>query len=112
MGATGMAEAGRWLRGLCELAQGWLRDEGGLVCWVERRGRAVRTDESNWTDAYADFVFAFGLARLGARESSEELVRRAQDCLAGADEAHRLLLDAYRFRIAEELAGRPHQGAL
>jgi hypothetical protein len=90
----------RWLRELCDLAQQW----------VEANADKKLNPP---TGAYVDLIFAFGLARLGAEPSCREWLLRAQARLvATADEAHRFLLEAYRYRIARALEGQAHAGPL
>jgi hypothetical protein len=64
------------------------------------------------TEAYADLIFAFGVARLGESDSSRALLQRAQGVLQGKDNAHALLLQAFSFRIQQALEGKPHTGPL
>src|SRR5439155_23914554 len=65
------------------------------------------------TPVYIDLMFAFGLARLGEVTASRALVDRASATLeAAGGETHSVLLQAFRYRIDQVLAGRPHAGAL
>jgi hypothetical protein len=58
---------------------------------------------------YVDLTFAFGLARLGEASAARETAQRAADALAAkGDAVHDILLTAYRYRIDQALAGRPH----
>jgi hypothetical protein len=62
---------------------------------------------------YADLTFAFGLARLGEASAARETAQRAADALAAKrDAVHDILLAAYRYRIDQALAGKPHAGPL
>jgi hypothetical protein len=90
---------GQWLRRLCDLAHEWVRRSAGV------RGLAQ-------TEAYADLMFAFGLARVGQAEACRELVRRAEASLPTGDEAHSFLLQAFAYRIGRVLDGKPHAGPL
>jgi hypothetical protein len=65
-----------------------------------------------YTQAYADLTFAFGLARVGARDAAGTLIEEARAVLQGRDEAHSFLFDAYAYRIGQALAGQPHRGPL
>jgi hypothetical protein len=62
--------------------------------------------------AYADLMFAFGSARLGDADAAGEWVRAATEVLEPAAGPHPLLLRAFRYRIDQALAGRPHAGPL
>jgi hypothetical protein len=58
------------------------------------------------TRAYADLILAWGLARLGDRGPSEELLGHARGVLAPLDAAHNFLLDAFAYRISQAREGR------
>jgi hypothetical protein len=89
----------RWLRGLRDLAQTWLEEPPELYPAP--------------TDAYVDLYFAFGLACVGDRDSSGELLERARETLAGTKkEVHALLLSGYEYRVTQALEGKPHGGPL
>jgi hypothetical protein len=88
----------RWLRGLHELARGWVA-----------AGIPIATAQ---TDAYVDLIFAFALAQIGATAASEECSRCAIGQLSGRDDAHLLLLQMYGYRIAQARQGEPHSGPL
>jgi hypothetical protein len=65
------------------------------------------------TPVYIDLMFAFGLARLGEATAGRALLDRASATLeAAGGETHSILLQAFRYRIDEVFAGRPHAGAL
>ncbi|HEY7154098.1 MAG TPA: hypothetical protein VH575_09100 [Gemmataceae bacterium] len=109
------SEQARWLRSLRDLVQEWLIENKGLQGWVEGRGRKggpVMKPVPIPTAAYADLIFAFGLAQLGAQAECHELVERARAVLQGADEAHTFLFKAFLFRIGQAREGRPHSGPL
>jgi hypothetical protein len=62
---------------------------------------------------YVDLTFAFGMARLGETAAARELTQQAVEELAGKKDAvHDLLVTAYRYRIDQALAGKPHAGPL
>ncbi len=94
------------------------------VRWLlDLRGRALewvaRQPAGGETSTYAHLMFAFALAKMGAREEAhsaltESLTRvPAPDALEyGFDAAHEMLRAAFRFRIEEALGGRPHAGSL
>jgi hypothetical protein len=58
------------------------------------------------TRAYADLILAWGLARLGERAASQDLLAQARGVLGPLDAAHAFLLDAFAFRINQALEGR------
>lgn len=87
-----LRDHGRWLRGLCDLAHGWV-------------GAPVH--QSAQTAAYVDLIFAFGMARLRAVDYGRELHARAEQNLSQQDEAHRYLLQAYTYRIRQAFDGAP-----
>jgi hypothetical protein len=98
---TGTEQANvRWLRGLRDLAQNWVRSE------------SLFNQDQTQTVAYTDLIFAFGLARLATDGMSKELLGRATAALADKDEAHALLLEAFTYRIAQVMEGKPHAGPL
>jgi hypothetical protein len=95
-----MREEACWLRHLRDLAQTW------VLANLDRLYRPP-------TASYVDLIFAFGLARLGARAESYELLEQARAVLlASEDEAHTFLLQAFEYRIAEARDGKPHTGPL
>jgi hypothetical protein len=85
-------EDGRWLRRLCDLAHGWVESSPADYPIAQ-------------TGAYVDLIFAFGLARLGVRDYSRELYASADEALSRQDDAHRLLLQAYTYRIRQAFDG-------
>ena len=74
----------RWLRGLCDLAKGWVQENEDPSGWPHAQ-----------TGAYADLIFSFGLARLAAHDASVELLRRAQAVMIDKDDAHKFLCQAF-----------------
>jgi hypothetical protein len=62
--------------------------------------------------AYADLIFAFGLARAKDADASRKLLRSAGDVLKGGDLAHQCLLRCFTYRVEQVLAGKPPVGAL
>jgi hypothetical protein len=95
---------GPWLLGLCYEALGWIRRNS--------KPKTVSAPNIPTTSAYAQLVFAFGLARLGEAGASRSLTEQAEGVLLGKDEIHEVLCRAYRYRIDEALAGRPRAGPL
>jgi len=67
---------------------------------------------TRFTRAYADLILAWGLTRLGDRTGSQELLSFAQATLAGTDDVHAVLYDAYAYRARQALEGRPAVGPL
>jgi hypothetical protein len=88
-----------WMTGLADLTQKWVQDNASTM-------------QKPPMDAYVDLVFSFGLARLGEAEAARDLLSRAQEGLAGKDDAHAFLLEAFRYRIRQALDGKPHTGPL
>jgi hypothetical protein len=66
------------------------------------------------TAVYAGLMFAFGLARIGARSESEQLLDSTIRTLAspGIGEVHAFLIEAISYRIRQSQEGRPHAGPL
>ncbi|HZU34835.1 MAG TPA: hypothetical protein VFA18_02940, partial [Gemmataceae bacterium] len=64
------------------------------------------------THAYADLLFAFGLACLRENRASQQLLLQAIDGLGERDEVHTWLLDAYEFRITQAVEGKGHAAPL
>src|SRR5207237_6856798 len=64
------------------------------------------------TLAYIQLLFAYGLARVGARDSSTELAATARQVLEAGNEVHQLLLQAFVYRIKLARDGRKNAGPL
>jgi hypothetical protein len=88
------------LKKLSEKARGWLEENRDLL------------DRKPPTTAYADLLFAFGLARLGEPDEAKQLLQRARGILSGENAVHRFLLAAFESRIRTVLEGKPHTGPL
>jgi len=58
------------------------------------------------TRTYADLILSWGLARIGDRASSQELLAQSSGVLSRLDEAHGILLEAFAYRIAQASEGR------
>ncbi|MGH7173009.1 MAG: hypothetical protein ACRELG_22225, partial [Gemmataceae bacterium] len=69
-------------------------------------------DRKTPTKAYADLLFAFGLARLGESDDAKRLLQRARGKLSVENLVHRFLLAAFESRIRNVLDGKPHTGPL
>jgi len=80
------------------LAARWIRDPVG-----ELNAR---------TSAYADLIFAFGLARLGESEQSQQAVDEAQAAIPQADKIHHWCAQAMGFREREARTGLSADGDL
>ena len=93
------ARAGAWLSELHGRAREWVAAHYGAM-------GTARTAE------YVDLLFAFGQARLGQEGAARELLSRAAGAIEGEDEAHRALLEAFRFRIEQALRGESLRGPL
>jgi hypothetical protein len=61
---------------------------------------------------YFDLTFAFAMARLGEATVARDWVGAAEKLLKGKDAVHQFLLEAFRYRVEQALAGRPHAGPL
>jgi hypothetical protein len=90
--------------GLQKLAHNWIKD-----CYSKIQLNQKALD---FTQAYKDLMFAFGLARLGEVGECHRLKQRATQALDKKDDVHSFLLNAFTYRVEESLAGRPHSGAL
>jgi hypothetical protein len=75
--------------------------------WISRLYLDVQSPPPELTTAYANLTLAWGLARVGEREHSRLLVRKAQEVLGHKDIVHRFLLEAYQFRIRQAENGSP-----
>ena len=64
------------------------------------------------TRAYADYILAWGLARLADYTSADELRRQAASALPADDPVHAILRDAFEFRIKQVRDGKPPRGPL
>lgn len=93
-------EVREWLKRLSDKARGWLEANHDVL------------DRKTPTKAYADLLFAFGLARLGENDDAKRLLQRARGLLNGEDLVHRFLLAAFEARIHNVLDGKPHTGPL
>src|SRR5262245_30831326 len=93
--------ANEWMRTLHALAHEWSARQAGGVALAQ-------------TPAYLDLIFAFGRARLGDDVAVNGLLASAREALyhTDTDEAHRLLYDAFAYRVRQALEGRPHTGPL
>jgi hypothetical protein len=94
--------ARQWLVGLGGLAHDWLKEEAKLV----------PDKPLPLMDGYADFVFAFGLAKLGEQESAREALVRGRNLLQKGDEVHRFLGRAFEYRVNRLLEHQTHGGPL
>jgi hypothetical protein len=95
----------------CREVREWLkRLYGKALAWVEENRDIL--DRKPPTKAYADLLFAFGLARLGEIDDAKRLLERAQGLLDGENRVHRFLLTAFSARIQTVLEGKPHTGPL
>jgi hypothetical protein len=70
------------------------------------------TTDLRATRAYADLIRAWGLASLGERAICQEVLSQARTVLAGADDVHIFLLEAYSYRVRQALEGRAEAGSL
>jgi hypothetical protein len=116
MRADAMEQAS-WVWELRDRAHEWLVRTNGLTGFVEEPAKewgedVVRIPRPIPMAAYADLIFAFGLARLGQPEDVQDLLERPNRELAGAGDVHSLLYSAYAHRILQALQGEPLAGRL
>jgi hypothetical protein len=93
-------EVREWLKRLCDKVHSWIEDNYDPL------------DRKTPTQAYADLLFAFGLARLGEGDDAKRLLQRARNTLNGENRVHRFLLTAFEGRIHNVLDGKSHTGPL
>jgi hypothetical protein len=98
-GSQHTRSVGHWMINLVPVANWWIKDN-------------ANRDQKASTDAYADLIFAFGLARLGEAGASSEVMKRARKALTDKGEVHGFLLEAYSYRITQALARKPLSGLL
>lgn len=80
---------------------------------IHRWSGFASDDSLQQTHSYIDLTFAFANARLGEAGTARALLAEAGQAIdASGSDAHRFLLEAYRWRIEQVLAGRPHAGSL
>jgi len=83
---------------------------------TERRIRELQelldNQDNRLTDAYANLIFAYGLARIGARTESASLEASTAQTLKTDDAVHRLLSRAFTYRISQAREGGPCRGPL
>lgn len=93
-----------------ELGIDWLRQlYPNAVTWLTNQEIVSLTAQ---TPAYTDLRFAFGYATLGASIEAQILLESARGALEHEDQAHRILLAGYEYRIQQALLGKPHTGPL
>src|SRR5262245_41171584 len=86
-----------------EAGAAWLRDlHRRAVEWSQRQQTLAGTAR---TESYIDLIFAFGSARVGDRQTAEALLQTANASLPGEDDAHRLLLRAFEYRVHQACVG-------
>ncbi|HTU90999.1 MAG TPA: hypothetical protein VMF69_13050, partial [Gemmataceae bacterium] len=88
---------GQWMLKMQELARRWVD---------RQRGQNVLEYKEAKTKEYIDLLFAFGLARLGERDASRQLLQRAQRTLDKEDEAHAILFRLFEYRIRQAMEGQ------
>lgn len=92
----------------------WLEELSERVGpWLKRQKVDLAAGKNPATAAYADLVFAFGLARLGEHDAARQLLRRGQEALRRESKmAHDYLVLAFGVRIEQALKGQPPVGPL
>lgn len=98
----------RWLPRGRDLARRWLIGRAGsgdepAAPQLQRYGLAR---ERIHTPAYADLLFAWGLARYGEREAAGELASQAANRLPSERPVHAWLAAAFQERIGQAAAGQ------
>src|SRR4051794_33944504 len=110
---SNLTERRQWMLRLRDLAQSWIGRTDGRVIWENvgtlKHPRLVQSVRQNRSDAYADLMFAWGLASLGTADASRELMHNAL-LLLGTNEANLWLGSAFKYRIDQALARQPHAG--
>jgi hypothetical protein len=91
-----------WLLRLPETVHAW------IGCISQKDLDAPASD----TEAYADLLLAYGLARLGEAGEARKLRARAVETLGDRDDVHTTLLEAFSSRIGQALDGKPGAGTL
>ncbi len=91
-----------WLLPLPEKIRRWIHD-------VNRKG--LDADPAD-TEAYANLILAYGLARLGEEQRARDLHARARKALVERSDVHSFLLEAFGHRIQQALEGKPPSGPL
>src|SRR5262249_3035397 len=79
--------------------------------WLKESGGTQMTGTAR-TQAYVDLLFSFGLARLGETDAARDLLGRAKGMMAGLNEAHTWLYNAFEYRIKQALDGKSPTGPL
>jgi hypothetical protein len=102
---------------LRDRAQEWLVRTNGLVGYARESNAHGRITDKPApapipTAAYADLIFAFGLARQGCASDARNLLERARRELEAAGEVHPLLCAGYGYRIEQAIESLPHAGRL
>jgi hypothetical protein len=80
--------------------------------WITTVCGEGRESDHTPTSAYADLMFAFGLAWLGETNDCRGLRRQAEETLRRRDEVHWILLDAFSYRIQQLVEGKAPGGPL
>jgi hypothetical protein len=95
---------GQWLDKLCDKAMSWLSKQQVASTAIGKKPA---------TAAYAELVFAFGLARLGETDASRRRLKHARQSLQAEKKmAHDYLASAFAHRIEQTLSGQPPVGTL
>jgi hypothetical protein len=97
---------------------GRVREEALKWCAESLANEREMIDVAQTSGHFADLMFAFGFARLGAAMQARDLSDNAAAAVVrkkGADKTwlvHDFLVSAYRYRVDEAIHGRPHTGPL
>lgn len=88
---------GQWMLKIHDLARHWVDKQCGQNV-LEHKGAK--------TKQYIDLLFAFGLARLGERDTSRQLLHKAERELVKDNEAHAILFRLFEYRIHQAIEGQ------
>jgi hypothetical protein len=89
-----------------------VRLRGQARAWIRATSLKGVHADPQLTAAYADLIFAFGLARLGEVTASEQAVAQAKEVLVNRDDVHDFLLEAFDYRIRQARGGADRTGPL
>jgi hypothetical protein len=92
-----------WMLELCNQARDWSRDANQGT---------QQTEGAAPTLAYIQCYFAYGLARMGEKQASNDLFDHAKKALEKLDDAHKFLLGAFGHRIRQAQTGQKNAGPL
>lgn len=110
-------EARKWLTDKHDLIQQWLGQLGSSNRFAHTATTPTTLHsyglEANipHTQAYANYIFAWGLLRFSQLVAAEALRKQAMDTLSD-DPAHAVLREAFEYRMSQVREGKPSRGPL